>query len=725
MPTFTTFPLIRQLLRPLIALLLILAGTSILGSTFLLYTSLSSAVDAQLDHSQQMVYHELKQRELQLEGLLSDLGRKSSGTPLATLERELRTHQPQLSLSLSDDHSALSPSQRKIVDEVLQSRSGVRRVTFDHEKNSYNLTFVEPAAAPHNVLLLQYPIDRRLLKQLHDRYICNFALYTEDGKLIASSSDRDFFETQLPPNRLARIAGSYHLYTSKTEDVDYRRLFAPLPLGSDGMLYLAASHSLDKLNGLLLTHSFRLLLTVILAMAIGAVVYYRLLQRTLKPLKILLETIRQVAQGNLAARVEVASDSQLHELGTSFNLMLGQLETLYQNRLEAEKTAVLTQETLKYNSHLKKKNLEIEKVNIQLKEQYEELSALFQVSRSLTSSLDQNLLFEKIFGVFRDSLHCDRVVLLLYQPGTETLEAIKTTGLDAVTVKGLSFRLGEGISGTVASTMQLIYSPDLSVDNRNLSYKGRWVSSGSLLSMPMVLQNRLIGVLNIHHQKVDAFNQLARQMAQAIADQAAISIENARLYEKTRTLSATDDLTGLANRRQFQDFLQREWAQSRRYHNVFSLLMLDIDHFKAYNDSHGHLKGDIALKKVAALLLQNTRGIDMVARFGGEEFVLLLPKSDKAGSLAVAEKLCRCIEAEYFSGMEESQPLKKLTVSVGAASFPTDSTDVYELLNLADAALYQAKRNGRNCAVCWSREMTQVDTEIKLECQPSSPPASV
>jgi diguanylate cyclase (GGDEF)-like protein len=329
-------------------------------------------------------------------------------------------------------------------------------------------------------------------------------------------------------------------------------------------------------------------------------------------------------------------------------------------------------------------------------------------------------LFEKVFNILRDTLHCDRIVLLLYHPGSESLEVTKTTGLDAGTAKGLSFNLGEGISGMAAASMQPIYCTDLSIDDRNLNYKGRWVSSGSLLSMPMVLHNRLIGVLNIHHQRNNAFSPVAQQMAQAIADQTAISIENSRLYEKTRTLSATDDLTGLANRRQFQDYLQREWAQSRRYHSNFSLLMLDIDHFKAFNDTNGHLKGDIVLKKVAALLLQNTRGIDLVARFGGEEFIILLPKSDKEGSLAVAKKLCSCIESEYFNGMELSQPEKKLTVSIGTSTFPTDSTDVYDLLNRADEALYQVKRNGRNHARVWSRDMIVENSTGSAQIFPSA-----
>lgn len=721
MPKLDTFPLLKQLLWPLICLLLVLAGTSIIGSTLLLHDSLSKSVDSQLDHAQQMVYRDLKQRELLLADLLSLLAQKSTETPIEALEKEARTYQPLLNIRLYETQSNLSAPQRKLLESIEGGNPGFRHITYDSKSDLYYLTFVEPTPAPKKGLILQFPIDQQLLRLLSDRYLCDFSLYSEEGRLMVSSSDLGNPESQLSNSQLTRIAGSSHIFTSKIEDVDYRSLYAPLPLGSDGILYLAASQSLDALNSLLLTHSWRLFLTVILTLALGVTIYYRLLRHILSPLKNLLDTIRQVAQGDLSIRTEIAADTQLHELGSNFNQMLSQLEILYENRLESEKTAVLTQETLKYNSHLKKKNLEIEKINIQLKEQYEELSALFQVSRSLTSALDQNLLFEKIFHVFRDALHCDRIVLLLYHPGSESLEVTKTTGLDSATVKGMSFKLGQGISGLVAASMQPIYSPDLATDDRNLSYKGRWVSTGCLLSMPMVLHNRLIGVLNIHHQQTDAFTPVAQQMAQAIADQAAISIENARLYEKTRTLSATDDLTGLANRRQFQDFLQREWAQSRRYHNNFSLLMIDIDKFKDYNDSHGHLKGDIALKKVAALLLQNTRGIDLVARFGGEEFILLLPKADKEGSLAVAKKLCQCIADEYFTGMEISQPQKKLTVSIGTSTFPTDSTDIYDLLNLADEALYHAKRRGRNRAISWSRDM--VEEQDPAPSQGASPPA--
>jgi len=706
MPKFTTFPLLKHLLRPLIVLLLVLAGASVIGSSLLLHENLIDSVDLQLNHAQKRVYHDLKQRELQLADLLSLLAQRPAQITTSTLEKEVQAYQPLLKLHLYDAQNAPNETLQHLAESAYQDQTTLRHITFDSRTDLYSLTMVQPAIAPRNVLLLQFPLSQTLLETFSDRYLCELSLYSEEGRLMVSSGNSNNPDPQLADTLLSRIASTDNLFTSKIKNVDVRRLYAPLPLGSNGILYLATSKSLNNLNSLLFTNSWRLLLTVILTLALGVMIYYRLLLRTLTPLKNLLETIHQVGCGNLSSRTEIATDSHLHELSSSFNQMLGQLQTLYENRLEAEKSSVLTQETLKFSHHLKKKNLEIEKVNIQLKEQYEELSALFQVSRNLTASLDQNLLFEKVFNILRDTLHCDRIVLLLYLPGSESLEVTKTTGLDAVTSKGLSFNLGEGISGMVAASMKPIYCTDLSTDDRNLNYKGRWVSTGSLLSMPMVVQNRLIGVLNIHHQKINAFISVAQQMAQAIADQTAISIENSRLYEKTRTLSATDDLTGLANRRQFQDYLQREWAQSRRYHSNFSLLMLDIDFFKSYNDKHGHLKGDIVLKKVAALLLQNTRGIDLVARFGGEEFVILLPKADKEGSLAVAEKLCSCIESEVFTGMEESQPQKKLTVSIGTSTFPTDSTDIYDLLNLADEALYQVKRNGRNGAIPWSREMT-------------------
>jgi diguanylate cyclase (GGDEF)-like protein len=128
--------------------------------------------------------------------------------------------------------------------------------------------------------------------------------------------------------------------------------------------------------------------------------------------------------------------------------------------------------------------------------------------------------------------------------------------------------------------------------------------------------------------------------------------------------------------------------------------MCDIDHFDQYNSKHGRLRGDAILRQVGQILLNNTRGIDLVCRFGNEEFVLLLPKTGKQGGMAAAEKLRNCIFKEVFEG-EEDLPGGKLTVSFGVTEFPLDSKNIYELLNLADKALHAAKKEGRNRSVAW------------------------
>lgn len=705
MARLETSQLTRQFLWPLGLLLLGLAAASVIGSTLLLNNNLGRAVNQQLEHAHKTAYHELKERELQIADLLKHFAQTEPNSSTADLSDRLHAFLPNTHLKVYDIYNSPDPFSHDLIKSVASKGRPVRRIVFDQTTKNFSVWVIEPLQHSRQALAVRLPLDEKLLKKLSQNYTSGYTLFSADGQQMASSDMITTADWQLTKTQLGQLQKQERLFTGQQESFHFRKMITPLPLGDDGIVYLSTWQSSDSLNKLLFRNIFGLLLTIFCVFIVASLIYYRRLQRTLAPLKNLLDTIELVAQGDLATRSSIPKTSQLHALGDSFNKMLAELETLYTKRLAAEKSATLTQETLKYNNQLKKKNLEIEKINIQLKEQYQELSVLFQTSRSLTSTLDKNLLYEKIFTVFRESIQCERVIMLLYQAGEEMLEVVKTSGLNSSAVKGLAFKLGEGISGTVAASMQAIYSPDLSLDERNLSYKGRWVSSGSLLSMPMVVQNTLIGVINLHSHKIDAFPTIVRQMAQAIADQAAICIENARLYEKTRSLSATDDLTGLANRRQFNDFLQREWAQARRYHTNFALLMIDIDHFKLYNDTNGHLNGDIALKKIAALLLQNTRGIDLVARFGGEEFVLMLPKADQRGALAVANKLCLAIEKEYFVGMEKSQPDNKITVSIGVSCFPADSTEVYDLLNLADEALYQAKERGRNSVLCWTKAM--------------------
>jgi diguanylate cyclase (GGDEF)-like protein len=170
---------------------------------------------------------------------------------------------------------------------------------------------------------------------------------------------------------------------------------------------------------------------------------------------------------------------------------------------------------------------------------------------------------------------------------------------------------------------------------------------------------------------------------------------NARLFQQTVELSLTDPLTGTANRRHLFDRLELEVTRAQRFGNELSLVMIDIDHFKLYNDRNGHPAGDEVLKGVAAALQHTVRKVDTVARYGGEEFSVILPQIRRDEAVTVADKLRRAVESIDFPNAT-MLPGGRVTISVGLAHFPSDAQDLTQLLTRSDAALYAAKNGGRN-----------------------------
>lgn len=183
-----------------------------------------------------------------------------------------------------------------------------------------------------------------------------------------------------------------------------------------------------------------------------------------------------------------------------------------------------------------------------------------------------------------------------------------------------------------------------------------------------------------------AFNSMIRKIREA--------------QQKLVTQTITDQLTGLYNFRYFQEYLNDEISRATRYKHNFAILIIDIDHFKHYNDTQGHPLGNIILKEVSSILRESLHREDFIARYGGEEFVVILPETDINGAKAAGERLRNAIEQSSFPG-EKDQPSGKLTISIGGAIFPRDSAAGKALIEKADKALYQAKSKGRN-KVCWT-----------------------
>jgi diguanylate cyclase (GGDEF)-like protein len=185
------------------------------------------------------------------------------------------------------------------------------------------------------------------------------------------------------------------------------------------------------------------------------------------------------------------------------------------------------------------------------------------------------------------------------------------------------------------------------------------------------------------------------QLLSTFASQAAISIENARLFEEARQLAITDPLTGLVNHRQFYHQLGLEVRRAQRYARPLTLLMLDLDHFKQFNDHYGHLAGDQALREIAEVLRQNARSVDILARYGGEEFAIVLPETDLRRAVFQAERIRSAVANHPFL-KDESGEAKALTVSIGVAGLTSHMHKLEELVHGADQGLYCAKAAGRN-----------------------------
>jgi len=217
---------------------------------------------------------------------------------------------------------------------------------------------------------------------------------------------------------------------------------------------------------------------------------------------------------------------------------------------------------------------------------------------------------------------------------------------------------------------------------------------GSVLIARLTTKNRASGSIAIATAESDAYPERVEQTFEMIARHANIVIDYARLYESTKRLSITDGLTKLYNHRFFQDSLKREFARSQRYKSSLSLALLDIDHFKRFNDTYGHQQGDIVLQELARTLRGQVRNLDVVARYGGEEFAVIMPDATPDVALRVAERLRAAVESHPVEG--PTGPLL-VTISLGVASVPNAEIGVPAgLIAAADRALYRAKELGRN-----------------------------
>lgn len=311
--------------------------------------------------------------------------------------------------------------------------------------------------------------------------------------------------------------------------------------------------------------------------------------------------------------------------------------------------------------------------------------ALYRLGHLLNSTLRENQILEITVQELAASWPgCNCHMAKFNSKGEFSVVASSTNNLSG------KLDLGSVITAKLVEEMEPVVINNTLRDKRLTSdFLSRFYLKSVLLA-PVVEQGRTTGLVLMESNKLREFSNGEVAMIMLASGQMGISLENARLYERMERLARFDELTNIYNRRAFNEVVEAELVQSRQKISRLSLVMVDIDFFKRINDRWGHHFGDQVLAQVAELIKQNLRAEDSVARFGGEEFVIILPGADCRIALQVAERVRRGVEgANWPDGLI-------VTVSAGVASYPDDGEKLTELLKNADRALYKAKSGGRN-----------------------------
>ena len=398
----------------------------------------------------------------------------------------------------------------------------------------------------------------------------------------------------------------------------------------------------------------------------------------------------QSEQGDVLRRMPQLGDDEVGRIAQSVNRLLARLTTARVSMIDQHRELVATQEELRLKDALAAKSQELE---ARLKER----ALLFEILRISTTETDLQAVLDNLASRLGPALRLRQLALLVHRPGgADEFEVRSVYGFDEPdALLGRRVGSGDGLAGEVVSSRDPVVVRDVSSEPEYLAFWGHAARDGSFAAIPILHRDQYLGILALTRPPDDPLLDIEMRYLGAVADQLALALRHGHLIDELRNLSTHDELTNLANRRLLRTNLKMELERSRRFKQPLSVLVIDIDHFKKLNDRCGHLTGDAALREVAVVLESNVRRVDSVARVGGEEFVVLLPRADLYEAAAVAEKLRRQTEVHDMPG-GEGQPGGHLTISLGVAQL-VDGDDQRSLLGRADAALYLAKRQGRNC----------------------------
>jgi diguanylate cyclase (GGDEF)-like protein len=328
--------------------------------------------------------------------------------------------------------------------------------------------------------------------------------------------------------------------------------------------------------------------------------------------------------------------------------------------------------------------------------QAQELHIFHDVAKALTSSLDLDSILQTIMEKMAEYFRPETWSLLMVDEQKMELYFAIAVGKASEALKSVRLKVGEGIAGHVAKYGEKLIVPDVRSDKRfakRIDHVTQWETQ-SIICIPLRSKLRVLGVIQLVNVDMKHFAEQESFFLQSLCDYAAIAIENARSVEKIQELTITDDCTGLYNARHLYKTLETEVYRSARFGYEFSVLFIDLDHFKQVNDTHGHLIGSKLLAEIGYLIKAQLRLIDFAFRYGGDEFVVLLPQTGKDSALVVARRLRDSLRSSCFC-KEEGLNLN-VRASIGLATYPHDAKTPHDVIRQADEMMYLVKNSTRD-----------------------------
>jgi len=324
----------------------------------------------------------------------------------------------------------------------------------------------------------------------------------------------------------------------------------------------------------------------------------------------------------------------------------------------------------------------------------DELKIFHDVAKALTSSLDLDTILQTILEKIAAYFKPDTWSMLMLDDAQELYYTI-AVGEGCESVNALKMMSGETLARWVIARKEPLVISDVTSDLRidHTSVDGFFAGPCSLVCIPVRNSGKVLGIMQLVNSDMQVYNR-GEVLLQTLADYAAIAIENARAVQRIQELSVTDDCTGVYNARHLFTVLGEEVRRSERFGYEFSIIFIDIDHFKRINDAYGHLVGSKLLGQFGQAVRKNLRIVDSAFRYGGDEFAVLLPQTSKKSALLVARRLARMFRDTLW--LAEDGLSLVLRASVGIAGYPQDGVTPQAIVQTADKVMYEVKQAGRN-----------------------------